>query len=310
MNAETSHRLQGLEPDNLLAFLALLGLLRTLETAAPGWRPRVHWDRPPLRPVLTLSEAVTEVQVADAASRGCADLAVDYDFGARDMLKYKQAELRELHDTAWAAGRTRWEKWSAVMAPLVHESALKRDHKELLESSPFNCLDVGQTKFLSNFKDAITADPAASEDIQKAIFQVWRRVDDFARFRWDHAEDRRHAYRHRAPTADPPRTVAGAIRLAAFGLALMPGVAIEWRGRIRLATIGSRQVPGAQIEITWPVWSVPVSRSGIQALLAHPELAEDEPNMSILDRLKVVGVFRTRKISVGQYRNFTRATSI
>jgi len=34
------HRLEGLEPDNLLAFLALLGLLRSLETARPAWRPR------------------------------------------------------------------------------------------------------------------------------------------------------------------------------------------------------------------------------------------------------------------------------
>ena len=38
------HRLNGLEPDNLLAFLALLGLLRALETARPKWRPRARWD--------------------------------------------------------------------------------------------------------------------------------------------------------------------------------------------------------------------------------------------------------------------------
>lgn len=32
------YRLDGLESDNLLAFLALLGLLRTLEAACPQWR--------------------------------------------------------------------------------------------------------------------------------------------------------------------------------------------------------------------------------------------------------------------------------
>jgi hypothetical protein len=54
----TEHRLEGLEPDNLLAFLALLGLLRALEEARPAWRPRVRWsiDEPPLRPVLRLRE--------------------------------------------------------------------------------------------------------------------------------------------------------------------------------------------------------------------------------------------------------------
>ena len=39
MTGHTIHRLDGLEPDNLLAFIALLGLLRTLEEARPGWRP-------------------------------------------------------------------------------------------------------------------------------------------------------------------------------------------------------------------------------------------------------------------------------
>ena len=53
---ERQHRLDGLDSDNLLAFLALLGLLRSLQEAAPSWLPRVAWsvDAPPLRPVLSL----------------------------------------------------------------------------------------------------------------------------------------------------------------------------------------------------------------------------------------------------------------
>ena len=55
------HRLDGLEPGNLLAFLALLGLLRALEEAAPAWLPKVAWsvDEPPVRPVLSLSAPVS-----------------------------------------------------------------------------------------------------------------------------------------------------------------------------------------------------------------------------------------------------------
>jgi hypothetical protein len=54
MTAAKSHRLDGLEPDNLLAFLTLLGLLRALETADVDLYPRAAWDidRPPLRPRL------------------------------------------------------------------------------------------------------------------------------------------------------------------------------------------------------------------------------------------------------------------
>ena len=36
---QTRFRLDGLEPDNLLAFLALLGLLRALEHLPPGLAP-------------------------------------------------------------------------------------------------------------------------------------------------------------------------------------------------------------------------------------------------------------------------------
>jgi hypothetical protein len=50
----TRIELKGLEPDNLLAFLALLGLLRALEAAQPGWRPRVGWFGTPMPPSCTL----------------------------------------------------------------------------------------------------------------------------------------------------------------------------------------------------------------------------------------------------------------
>ena len=51
------HRLDGLEPNNLLAFLALLGLLRALEEVEPAWSPKVAWmvDEFPVRPELSLS---------------------------------------------------------------------------------------------------------------------------------------------------------------------------------------------------------------------------------------------------------------
>src|ERR1019366_10526229 len=86
MTATTTHRLEGLEPDNLLAFLALLGLLRSLEAA--GWRPRVHWAGLPLRPVLTLREAATPEQVTEKAAEGCAALARDHDFGGEKDLTF------------------------------------------------------------------------------------------------------------------------------------------------------------------------------------------------------------------------------
>ena len=81
------HRLDGLEPGNLLAFLALLGLLRALEEAAPAWLPKVAWsvDEPPVRPVLSLSAPVSVATIAATAATaatGVTRLAGRHDCGA------------------------------------------------------------------------------------------------------------------------------------------------------------------------------------------------------------------------------------
>ena len=73
------HRLVGIEPDNLLGFLALLGLLRCLEEARPEWRPRASWsvDEPPTRPMLHLADGSDAREVATGAGDGLGRLAAD-----------------------------------------------------------------------------------------------------------------------------------------------------------------------------------------------------------------------------------------
>ncbi len=75
------HRLDGLEPDNLLAFLALLGLLCALDAARPDWRARAYWqDEPrPLRPVLALAAPQTREAVAEAAAEGVRRWGAQFD---------------------------------------------------------------------------------------------------------------------------------------------------------------------------------------------------------------------------------------
>src|SRR5215471_14762505 len=104
MNEPTRrHRLEGLEPDNLLAFLALLGLLRAIEAARLDWRPRVAWDveQPPLRPVLVLAEAATCEEISEAAAEGANRLADLYEFPAED------AEIATQKDLNYSAGYAR-----------------------------------------------------------------------------------------------------------------------------------------------------------------------------------------------------------
>ena len=82
MTTHVTHRLDGLEPDNLLAFLALLGLLRTLEEARPTWYPRAFWtvNAPPIRPSINTREPISEDEFVIAVSEGLDSKAEALDF--------------------------------------------------------------------------------------------------------------------------------------------------------------------------------------------------------------------------------------
>jgi len=59
-----------------------------------------------------------------------------------------------------------------------------------------------------------------------------------------------------------------------------------------------------QFAIRWPIWRDPTSRVGIEAMLSHPTLEDPRTAAS----LGVVETREARRISVGKFMNFTRAT--
>jgi hypothetical protein len=314
----TAHRLVGLEPDTLLAFLALLGLLRALETARPHWHPRAHWDPEtlPLRPVLTLADPATQAEVAAAAAEGCETLARDYDFEGRGACNYTgeafAALVRDLLRVEDAPNLGR----IALMSSLAHESCLKPPKSKTqapeVARSTFNCLDVASVQFLKSLRLATEPHARQTEQIAAALFAPWTRSDRFTTFRWDTAEDRRHAHRFKAPTDDPVRTEAGAIRLAAIGMAALPGIATERRGRPELLALGSELGEGrGGRAVTWPIWARPASLATLKALLALPALADTEPDRAALQRRGIIGLRRSHKTQlVDRYFNFTRAQAL
>lgn len=98
----SSYRLEGLEPDNLLAFLALLGVLRALEEAERGlrdderWWPRVSWSigAPPWRPQLHLAKDVERPKLLDRLESGIRLFKAALDFGNRKMPNFEPTEYR------------------------------------------------------------------------------------------------------------------------------------------------------------------------------------------------------------------------
>ncbi len=331
MTAATRHRLDGLEPDNLLAFLALLGVLRALEAAdrdrpEGGKRhPRAAWDldTPPLRPLLCLAVSVTREEVAEAAAAGLSVLAADHDLGqwTRKDLNYARDEalrlLEEVAGNATISARGRAD----LLAALMSDAAVKEDRhpgNSPIDPTPL-CLLFGQghQHFLERLAK-VPADPAppprgrgkaavtlsAADCLAEALFMPWHRRDPTFSFRWDPEEDVRYALLAGDPT-DPAYkggTQHGANRLAAVGLAAIPLVPETRAGRVRPAIVGGSFGQDG-FSFAWPIWSHPATLSAIRALLAHPDLHK----AGGLTHLGVDHLLVARRISVGKFMNFTRA---
>ncbi len=320
-----SYRLEGLEPDNLLAFLALLGLLRTLEKARPHWHPRAAFDldAPPLRPRLFLAEAQDEEAICAAAAEGAKALAEAYRFPAKVGSDQPQADLnytasvaRELLEKACdddlpePQRRERADLWAALMS-----DAAAKDDK--IEATPL-CLLFGQGH--QHFLDRLAETPrleappprgrgkaaktlTAAETLREALFEAWTRQDSTFAFRWDPAEDVRYALRADDPSCVKSTTQHGANRLAALGLAALPVAPSRRGGRVRLEVLGGRYEKTG-FSSSWPIWRDPASLAAIRALLADPGLAEGP---QALARLGVVEIRRARRHNVGKFMNFSRA---
>jgi hypothetical protein len=314
MIAARTHRFNGLEPDNLLGFLALLGVLRAIECSRPGWMPRASWSvhEPPTRPVLHLRDPVIRDEIAAAAAEGIGRLAEAHVFPEKNLSLAPEQARRFLESASVAGGYL-----GALGAALLSDKAQRSD-RETVEPTPL-CLMFGQghqffLERLGSVPRRQSPPPegrgkarrcvAERDSLHNAMFRPWERQDSTDSFRWDPVEDVRYAYRAADPSnrSTKQRTEHGANRLAAVGLASLTVVPrrsgrdtrLEVRGGVR-----SRR----RFALRWPIWRDPVSRLAIEAMLAHPRLGDSAFDAS----LGVVEIRQATRISVGKFMNFTRA---
>lgn len=308
---KTRHVLSGLEPDNLLAFLALLGLLRALDRVRPDWQARVAWAAAgaPLRPVLHLRQASGREALAEAAVAGLLDLASELSFGGRKDPSYSQAEARQA---------LRAHRGHPVFDALMSDGACREDGR--VWPTPL-CFLFGQghQHFLERLATVPLRDAppredgtelTATETILETLFTSWTRPDRTEGLRWDVAEDRRYALRAANPSGDPAGMQHGATRLAAIGWPVLDGTAVQRGAEARFLVRGSRYASGhresGQILFTWPLWSRPARLSGIAALLAHPACSGSTRGSFPLPA-DIIMLLQARRISVGKFFNVTRA---
>ena len=319
MTERSTHRLAGLEPDNLLAFLALLGMLRILDHSRLEWRARVGWtvDTPPVRPVLVVAVPATEDEILAAVAEGLKDLARRHDFGQIKDLKLSREEATERLRHVVAGDRYISDLWAALLS-----DAAVRDRNKVQEAEPTPlCLLFGQGHM--HFMSRLASVPQESvppargsgrkkitiretDCLREALFKPWTRPDATFSFRWDPHEDVRYALRATDPTSSKTKetTQHGANRLAAVGLSVLTVVPRMRAGTAQLGVAGGERRGG--FAFTWPIWRDPISLATIRSLLGHTGL--DKP--ATRDALGVVELRRARRISVGKFMNFTRAEPI
>jgi hypothetical protein len=317
------HRIVGFEPDNLLAFLALLGLMRAIDAAKPAWKARSYWDvqHLPSRPIIATAEAVCALDIAGAAALGCEHFVSDYDFGKAKLHQWRGGEVQAFLENARSNAQPERSGRVTLLCALASDAATREDGT--IVPTPL-CLLFGQGHqyFLERLFQAVrlglpaasskqepAAVPTSVETMKRALFETWRRTDRAPTFRWDPEEDRRYALRANKPATEPVLTVAGAQALAALGLALLTVVPVTERGQIRLRTVAVRSSQTG-FEVTWPIWAEPLSLPALRALLANPVLAERTPNPRSLEPYGVYELRRAKRISVGKYLNFTRAVAL
>lgn len=297
--------LRGIEVDNLLGVLALLGTLRALERARADWRPRVSWSGPPWVARLHVAAHTNEHEVSSFVCQGLTSLAEELDVDGRANVDFEPAELRTyLRRIRIAPGA------AGVASAIAAEHPRKRDGG--LYAGPLVMMfGQGHQNFLErlvavatgNLKGFARKELNAPAKILDALVRRWRRGDPTPSFRWDPEEDQRYALRFGDPsTAGAAATVHGANRLAIAGLSSFPCLPAT----SQQIAVGTRRQNG-EVHFVWPIWTTPLSLHAVERLFAHPAVTRFD--LAALDALGVAEIYRARRVSNGRFMNVSRATA-
>lgn len=151
--------------------------------------------------------------------------------------------------------------FAAFLSAIACDGAVD-GQKGLVKPSAFYMVS-GQQTFLGGMQQVVAAVRASPEiGFKEALIGPWRYQTKAHSLGWDPNAERLYALRHRAPTAEKPSCIAGAVVLAFWALPLMPGVSVGGRPH----TIGfSRRKEGTFL--AWPIFSAPIDLAELTSLL-------------------------------------------
>ncbi len=312
--------LAGLDGANPLAFLAALGTLRGLTVAWPGRRVCLSWKlQDTWHPCLCVDNGILdEEEVLDGLERFMEMLPGHEALEIGDNLTISADKFRA---HAQVAAETASAPFSGrAMADFIAafgcDAVTRREgqYKGQVQDTALRTMSgTGHQHFLRTMRDL--AEKVGREKLRQCLFDQWERQDPQLSLRWDPEDDRRYALRWRNPSDDKVTakgeksgapTEWGANRLAYEALPLFSVMPV---GR-SVQTTGFSGSNSRDTSWTWPIWDVAANLDTVRSLLALRKLQAYSPDRQELAAMGITQVFKSRRITTGQYRNFTPSTPV
>ncbi len=304
--------LNGLDGSNPLAFLTALGTLRTLTLMYPSiefrmnweieggaWRPRLSWRKSDL----------DETSLCDSmADWLAAPPQMELLEAIGDNLTLSPSLFRDLA----LAQFTKACEAQATTAPALDflaafgSDATYQPHSKdrtLMQDTALRTMSGAGHQHFIKFMREIIANTTSSH-LYSTLFSRWGYKDQGRgmNLRWDPIDDRRYAMRWKNPSSDPAMTMRGANRLSIEAIPLFTTAPV----RNDLQTTGFKSIPKKGTFWSWPIWESAIKMTTLRSLLQHPGLTGTN-STSELSRIGIATVFRSQRITVGKFRNFTPA---
>lgn len=297
-----------LQGSSLLGFLAALGSFRTLSMLQETKDIRMRWIPAggSYCPELRLPSPISQDEIIQKLYGKLHDFAGHYVIAENKDLKIPGGVFRKLATRAAEDFINHADKEAASMVAAFGCDAVENE-EGMIEDTAFRTMSgAGHQHFLEFMN--ILSNETTEEQIREALFGPWRYRDLSPTMRWDAEDDRRYALRWDEPSKDPVRTVRGANLLAIAALPLFPVVPVC--GNV-IATTAFSGKGRHDTFVSWPIWSNWITLDTVRSLLSFRGLSIQNASLAEdYGRYGIIAAYKSQRITLGKYRNFTPASPL
>lgn len=324
--------LTGLDGCNPLAFLAALGMLRTLTRACSGhdfkmswaihggmWAPTLHCNKDlDQNQLLTI---LTGTLDADAAKHPIAfmnDTAAEKK--GRGKKGIPKSDGGDAGSDEQSKGKTDTQATTKLFRTRASAAASPADRdgldwlsamtSDLAPEATSQLQTARRDYFWGNLQSVMNL--TKTDHLRRTLFLPWDYADplDNQSLHIEPSEDRRHAHQWSQPSGDPGRKksggMLGANRLAIEAFPLFQSLPAGEK----LGTRGFSGLFKDETRWTWSIWTCPIGVDVVTSLLALAEIQAETPDQRLLSARGIAIAFRCRRILVGKTPNFTPAMAV